>query len=215
MDTIAIFAVVSITVATIQCAKFVLAKYDWHKVYVVGGFALIWAVMLTTLMIVRVLPRWRLDNAAHVGDFAVVKRIIEENPELVHASSINGVTALFWAVSDDRLEIVEYLIDHGARMGSDVSGPGPTPFGRAASEGHYKCVELMLQRGVDVNTRSLGHGNTALHLAVMRDRVEIARLLIDNGADVNLKPLFGEPVTPLRDARSKEMIELLRKHGAK
>ncbi len=68
--------------------------------------------------------------------------------------------------------------------------------------------------GADVNAQTLDR--TPLHDAAQGGHVAIAKLLIANGADINAKALMGQ--TPLRLAkenRHKEMVELLKRHGAK
>jgi ankyrin repeat protein len=55
-----------------------------------------------------------------------------------------------------------------------------------------------------------------LYFAVLRGHKDVAELLIAKGADVNVKNNQGR--TPLSLAKKKghnEIVELLRKHGAK
>ena len=57
-----------------------------------------------------------------------------------------------------------------------------------------------------------------LHEATVQDQKEIVELLIDKGADVNAKNDYGEtPLdwTDVDDVDSKEIADLLRKHGGK
>jgi len=55
-----------------------------------------------------------------------------------------------------------------------------------------------------------------LHYAAENGREEVAEFLLAHGADVNARKLFGD--TPLDVAAKKEqkdMVRLLRKHGAR
>ena len=57
-----------------------------------------------------------------------------------------------------------------------------------------------------------------LHEATVQDQKEIVELLIDKGADVNAKNDYGEtPLdwTDVDDVDSKEIADILRKHGGK
>jgi ankyrin repeat protein len=62
----------------------------------------------------------------------------------------------------------------------------------------------------EVNTQA----KSPLHLAVEQDQILVAKLLIDKGANVNCRVgFFG--CTPLYFAKSSEMSELLKQHGAR
>ncbi|HUS48518.1 MAG TPA: ankyrin repeat domain-containing protein [Phycisphaerae bacterium] len=52
-----------------------------------------------------------------------------------------------------------------------------------------------------------------MHEAALGGRKAVAELLIDKGADVNAKDKAGR--TPLGVALGEEVVELLKKHGAK
>jgi ankyrin repeat protein len=46
--------------------------------------------------------------------------------------------------------------------------------------------------------------------------VDVAKVLISKGVDVNAKDNYGRsPLDLAKQQRQKEMVELLRKHGAK
>ena len=57
------------------------------------------------------------------------------------------------------------------------------------------------------------NGETPLHAAALNGHKEIAELLIEKGADLNAKNVVG--MTPLHYATTKEIADLLRKHGGK
>jgi cytohesin len=88
---------------------------------------------------------------------------------------------------------------------------------RAAEEGNLEAVKQHLAAGTDVDAKAAG-GSTPLHEATVQDQKEIVELLIDKGADVNAKNDYGEtPLdwTDVDDVDSKEIADLLRKHGGK
>ena len=90
---------------------------------------------------------------------------------------------------------------------------------KAAKEGQIEEVKKLLPAGADVNTKTK-FMETPLHFAAENGQKEVAELLIDKGADVNAKIVTGRKkgMTPLAIANmfsSKEIADLLRKHGAK
>jgi ankyrin repeat protein len=56
---------------------------------------------------------WELFCACAEGDLAAVERIIGENPSLVRAHH-EYRTPLYFAVRENRLDVVRFLLDHGA-----------------------------------------------------------------------------------------------------
>ena len=94
---------------------------------------------------------------------------------------------------------------------------GYTPLHSAASGGQKEIVELLIAKGADVNAKEVIEW-TPLHKSVTWKHKEIVELLIANGADVNAKNWHDEPpldYTDVDDVDSKEIADLLRKHGAK
>jgi ankyrin repeat protein len=85
-----------------------------------------------------------------------------------------------------------------------------------------EIARLLIDAGADLKAKN-SFGGTPLHEAANRGQAEIAELLIAKGADVNARDQFGR--TPLRYAQprddghrerdTKDVAELLRKHGGK
>ena len=79
--------------------------------------------------------------------------------------------------------------------------------------------ELLISKGADVNAKGK-EGYTPLHWAAQFGREGVAELLISKGADVNSRSqggFFKKGKTPLGlavDADHKEVVELLKQHGA-
>ena len=77
-------------------------------------------------------------------------------------------------------------------------------------------AELLLAKGVDINARE-NNGGTPLHRACLRlGRKNVVELLIAKGADVNAGDNRGRtPLSVAKETKDEEIVELLRKHGAK
>ncbi|XP_063692783.1 poly [ADP-ribose] polymerase tankyrase-2-like [Bolinopsis microptera] len=122
-------------------------------------------------------------------------------------------TVLHVAAEQDEQEIVCYLIQHGADVGTK-SNYGYSPLHGAARNNRVELAKLLLQHGADVNTKS-NNGYTLLHEAAHNNRVEVAKLLLQHGADVNTKSNNG--YTLLHGAarcNTVEVAKLLLQHGA-
>ena len=111
----------------------------------------------------------------------------------------NHQTPLHSASLYGRLDIVRFLLDHGATSNSKDKY-GRTPL-HLVAKGEYnleqdrvRIAQLLLDRGADVNAQT-EWGATPLHLASYLGRIDIARVLLDRGATANSKGRKGR--TPL------------------
>ncbi|MEW6356724.1 MAG: ankyrin repeat domain-containing protein [Planctomycetota bacterium] len=82
---------------------------------------------------------------------------------------------------------------------------------KAAEAGDLAGAKKLVAEGAAVNFHGQ-QGLTPLHNAAYNGNLELAKFLIASGADVNAKSWNGK--TPLYFALTKEVKDLLRKHGA-
>ncbi len=89
-----------------------------------------------------------------------------------------------------------------------------TPLHEAIERGDYEEVKQLITSGADLHARE--KGRTPLHRAACCGHTEIVKLLIDEGANVNAKDGHGWRALDYASEKGrKEVVELLRKHGAK
>jgi ankyrin repeat protein len=108
------------------------------------------------------------------------------------------------------------------RSGSDPSRSWPdlnavdveqgNPIHFAAGAGQVEIARLLVSRGADVKSVNRRSGQTALHFAVIHSKAEMISFLVAGGADLNALDHQGR--TPLKEARSASIAELLRGLGA-
>ncbi|MFC1763443.1 ankyrin repeat domain-containing protein [Planctomycetota bacterium] len=86
----------------------------------------------------------------------------------------------------------------------------------ALMKGHMEIAELLIQNGANVNFQDPVGGWTPLLLASISGKKEIVELLLANGAELNAKITAGSTSLDLASQRKHtEIVELLKKHGAK
>ena len=152
-------------------------------------------------------------EAAATGRVERVRELLKQNPELVHAWSADGWTALH--LSFAHVEVAKLLIDSGADLNVNSRNKfNATPLQGAAVGNRLELARLYLARGANVNCRS-EEGMSPLHEAAANGFLDFARLLIEYRADVNQKDDNGK--TPLSTAlqyKQAEVAKLLRDHNA-
>ena len=165
-----------------------------------------------------------LHWAAVKGSKATVSLLLARGAD-VNATDDDGMTPLHWAIFLANADTVEELLNAGAdpNVRDHLS---ETPLHGGVMVGRCDILRLMLEKGADVNVANVV-GQTPLHRATRLAHREVVELLLRAGAQVN--PRDNQDKTPLAAAQSAksdpnvkhktealdQIIELLRKHGAK
>jgi ankyrin repeat protein len=103
----------------------------------------------------------------------------------VNHQSVDGTTALHWAVQRDNDTVVKLLIDKGANVNlQDESGA--TALWVAVKNGNADMVSTLLSAGVDPNIE-IESGETPLMTAAEIGNLEITHALLDANANVHAK----------------------------
>uniref|UniRef100_A0A3Q2SUJ4 Protein phosphatase 1, regulatory subunit 12C n=1 Tax=Fundulus heteroclitus TaxID=8078 RepID=A0A3Q2SUJ4_FUNHE len=194
--------------------------------------------------------RVRFDSAAEFlaacasGDTEEAKAMLEETeqsktsngeslPDIINCSNADGITALHQACIDGSIEIVTFLLEHGANV-DQVDSEGWTPLHVASSCGYPDIAEFLLQKGasltavncdgdvpldiaLDETTESLLHHYTQrqgvdLEAAKRREEEQMmldARTWLNDGPPADVRdPRTG--ATPLHVAAAKGYVEALK-----
>lgn len=130
----------------------------------------------------------------------------------IHWNSAEGRTTLLTAMTTERTDVVQFLIEK-----TDINQPdkaGFTPLMEASRRGLFNTVSLLLKNKADINAAGTD-GYFALGIASAAGQTPITKLLIENGANVNQANRGGW--TPLLEASNRgfaEIVDLLLEHGA-
>ena len=94
---------------------------------------------------------------------------------------------------------------------------------KAVEAGNIEAVKQAVADGADVDSKN-AEGQTPLCRAVQYGKKDVIKLLIEEGADVNARMNFGDTALDYANVSGglgmsyevqKEVVDLLRKHGAK
>ncbi len=152
-------------------------------------------------------------EAAATGRIERVKQLLKKDPNLVHAWTPDGWTALH--LNFNNLEVAKSLIDAGADLNLNSRNKlNATPLQGAAANNWIELARLYLSRGANVNCRS-EEGTSPLAEAAGNGFLDFAKLLLEYHADVNQKDDNGKtPLTIAMEYKQDEVAKLLRDHGA-
>lgn len=138
-----------------------------------------------------------LMQAADDNDIAKVRYLLDKGAQVdlvtpLDAEGNGGRSALFAAIANDGVEIVQLLADAGA----DLRRPGNkvwTPAHYAAYKGALKSLRLLHERGVAMDQAfDGGRGSTPLMIAAQYNQLAVISFLQLAGADRSKKDLYGE-----------------------
>lgn len=148
------------------------------------------------------------------GDSRTLKRLLRDDPKLVHARSTreHGATLLHYVSANgvegyrqktpaNILEITKLLLDAGAEIDAeaDVYGGGATPLGLVATSVHpYRAgvqnplMQILLDHGAEIDHKTgAGNRQSSVLGALANGRGEAAVYLAERGAQLNLQAAAG------------------------
>jgi len=164
-----------------------------------------------------------LQYAAVKADLSVVRWLVRKGARVNH-TNVWGESALHTAMkksgeeTDDRLEIVRYLLKHGARVVCWDENQ-LTPLMLAAQKGFSKICEILLTHNNSSYEATSKHANlraedgaTALMMAAQGGKLECVQTLLNLGADPNISAddgTYAAHLACIANQNSKEILELL------
>jgi cytohesin len=175
-----------------------------------------------------------IHHASSNGHENIVAILLSAGVNIDDQTNNRGQTPLHMAVEHNHINVVSLLLSKGANFNLKDSS-GNSPLHIAAENGYKNIAELLISKGAIIDATN-NMNATPLHKAAYYGRRDIVELLLSNGADLNAKTWMGfrassivekitgdinfrgkKPNTPLNLAVNeghKEVIEILKKHGA-
>ena len=110
------------------------------------------------------------------------------------------------AASGGNIDMVRYLLSHGARVDIKVER---TPFHYMAEYGLTDALGEIIAAGGEVNAQNSA-GRTPLHVAAEHGNLEAARAFLAHGADPSLRDNQGmTPLDVAKASKHEEIVELM------
>jgi uncharacterized protein len=119
-------------------------------------------------------------DAVKAGQLEAARTMLDRGTPVATRDKKHAATALMWAAHEGHVELVQLLLDRGARI-DERKHSGETALWFAAQQGHAGAAELLLQRGADPNAQD-GEGVTPLMVARTNGHEAVADLLRRAGA---------------------------------
>ncbi|OKL59155.1 hypothetical protein UA08_05962 [Talaromyces atroroseus] len=159
-----------------------------------------------------------LHLAAYFGNVAWAKMLLKQYASdhnslrrLISRKDNYGRTSLFWAATRGHRDVVELLLDHGARVNSKDRSK-LTALHIAVTGEHKDVVSLLLDRSAPIEAKA-SYGDTPLIRAIQANSKEIIKLLLEHGARVDGLPTppkvtsLKGPIDPLEE-RARQLLGL-------
>jgi len=123
-----------------------------------------------------------LFNASCIGDYKIVKLLIDNGANVNHVNDI-GCTALSIACQYGYSDVVKLLLEYiETPLISHKNILGVTPISKAIVNGSLETVKLLVDHGADITD--------TVHMAFLYKHKDIANYLIEKGAKIPLTCVF-------------------------
>jgi ankyrin repeat protein len=117
-------------------------------------------------------------------------------------------TALHYATTCGSLEIVKYLVEHGAEVNSKTVYD-ETALHFAAKSGSFETVKYLIEQGAEVTSEDQRGEQTVLYTACLSGNAEIVRYLLAHGAMNDMHKCDNEERSPLFKAYVEDNMDVV------
>ncbi|NXN97510.1 ASB3 protein, partial [Rhinopomastus cyanomelas] len=154
-----------------------------------------------------------LHLSARHGSLECIRILLEAGAD-PNEFNTEATTPLFLAVENEHIDVVKFLLQHGANVDGSHSISGWNSLHQASFQGSVDIMEVLLENGADMECKD-DFGITPLFVAAQYGKLETLSLLVSHGAEVNCQAT--DRATPLLIAAQEghtKCVELLLAKGA-
>lgn len=116
-----------------------------------------------------------LLKAANSGRLTAVVKWLESGADIDCRNRTDGFTALILASKNGHMDIVGFLVDHGANI-NKVGKRAITALMVAAENGHLDVVKYLVEKGANIHAVGL-YNYTALDYAILKKEKPVEEFL--------------------------------------
>ena len=106
------------------------------------------------------------------------------------AANIDGMTALHFAAQNGDIDVLRYLVEHGADIKAQDTIHSRADLHFAAENGDLECVKYLAEHGADLLDKD-AYGATALHYAAGKNHLDVIKYLVSKKMDYTAKDTRG------------------------
>lgn len=150
-----------------------------------------------------------LVEIAAIGDNDRTAAYLDENPDAVHAKTVDGYTPLHVASLFGHDRVVDVLLEYGADIDAEVEGSQYQAIHCATISGAQPTLDVLLARGADPDSQS-ANGYTPLMIAAERGLERPLMTLVHYNCDVDLESDDGKTAREIAAAGGHaRLVELI------
>src|SRR5450755_598003 len=130
-----------------------------------------------------------LQLAVLLGNERLASTLISAGAH-IDAKGATGRTPLYWAIRDDRLDLIRFLIE----MGADVNvrdTDGASPLDEAVWHGSLDSVAILLAHGARLNEPNIKTGATPINEAAFLGHTPVVQYLVQFHPDLGIPDKRG------------------------
>lgn len=151
-----------------------------------------------------------LHDTVATGDLDRVRELLARNPKALESRDKMQKTAVYFAITYDRAEVLKLLIEEGADV-NVRDKTGLTPLHVATFLSRPACADVLIKAGAEIGAMD-DFGDTPLHSGAIHGMTGMIGFLVRRGADLDARNALDE--TPLDLAvkyQQDRAVETLRK----
>lgn len=141
------------------------------------------------------------------GSLEDIKQFIKDNPSSLDEKDVGGMTPLIIASIENRLDVVEHLLDLKVEIDA-MDSHRTTALRYSVGLGRMSIIELLIQRGADFKTPASDKLHSPMESAALLGRINVAKYLISKGATLCADD--GREFSPLTYAVAMDQLEFLK-----